>query len=85
MSDTTEPTYDVTHRPCLILDLPELSDEAAWQLSEFLQTLAEHIDAHYSAQISRAYRAHECERERLYRERVLVEAQQPLPFADPPF
>lgn len=57
MSDTTEPTYDVTHRPCLILDLPELSDEAAWQLSEFLQTLAEHIDAHYSAQISRAYRA----------------------------
>lgn len=85
MSDTTEPTYDVTHQPCLILDLPELSDEAAWQLSEFLQTLAEHIDAHYSAQISRAYRTHECERERLYRERILVEAQQPLPFADPPF
>jgi hypothetical protein len=85
MSDTTAPTYDVTHRPCLILDLPELSDEAAWQLSEFLQSLAEHIDAHYFAQISRAYRAHEREREQLYRERVLVEAQQPLPFADPPF
>ena len=85
MSDTTEPAYDVTHRPCLILDLPELSDEAAWQLCDFLHSLAEHIDAHYSAQISRAYRAHECERERLYRERGLVEAQQPLPFADPPF
>ena len=85
MSDTTEPTYDVTHRSYLILDLPELSDEAAWQLSEFLQSLAEHIDAHYSAQISRAYRAHERDREQLHRERVLGEAQQPLPFADPPF
>jgi FKBP-type peptidyl-prolyl cis-trans isomerase (trigger factor) len=85
MSDTTEPTFDVTHRPCLFLDLPELSDEAAWQLSEFLQTLAEHIDTHYSAQISRAYRAHQSEREQLHRERVLVEAQHPLPFGDPPF
>jgi len=85
MSDTTEPTHDVTDRPCLILDLPELADEAAWQLSEFLQSLAEHIDAHYSVQILRAHRAHERERERLYRERFLVEVQQPLPFPDPPF
>jgi len=85
MSDTTEPTHDVTDRPCLILDLPELADEAAWQLSEFLQCLAEHIDAHYSVQILRAHRAHEREREMLYRERLLVEAQQPLPFPDPPF
>jgi hypothetical protein len=85
MSDTTEPTHDLTDRPCLIMDLPELVDEAAWQLSEFLQSLAEHIDAHYSAQILRAHRAHERERERLYREQFLVEAQQPLPFPDPPF
>jgi hypothetical protein len=85
MSNTTEPTYDVTDRPCLILDLPELSDEAAWQLSELLQTLAERIDAHYSRQILRAYQAHERERGQLYRERLLVEAQQPLPFPDPPF
>ncbi|HVA20464.1 MAG TPA: hypothetical protein VMU55_09820 [Solirubrobacteraceae bacterium] len=85
MPDTTEPTHDTTDRPCLILDLPDLSDEAAWQLSELLQSVAEHLDAHYSVQISRAYRAHECERERLYRERLLTEAQQPLPFADPPF
>jgi hypothetical protein len=85
MSDTTEPTHDVNHRPCLILDLPELCDEAAWQLSEFLQSLAEHIDAHYSAQILRAYRAHERERESLYREQFLAEAQQPLPFPGPPF
>jgi hypothetical protein len=84
MPDTAEPTYDVTDRPCLILDLPELSDEAAWQLSEFLQSLAEHIDAHYSAQISRAHRAHKRERKQLYWERVSVEAQQPLPFHDPP-
>ena len=68
----------------LIPELPELSDEAAWQLSEFLQSLAEHIDAHYSAQISRAYRAHERERARLYREAVLLEAQPPLPFHDRP-
>lgn len=85
MSDTTEPTHDVTDRPCLILDLPELSDEAAGQLSEFLQTLAEHIDAHYATQILRVHRTHECERERLYRERLLVQAQQSLPFADTPF
>ncbi|MGH8296414.1 MAG: hypothetical protein ACRETZ_13120 [Steroidobacteraceae bacterium] len=85
MSDTPEPTHDVTDRPCLILDLPELSDEAAWQLSEFLQTLAEQIDVHYSAQIRRAHRAHERERDQLYRDRLHFEAQRPLPFPDPPF
>lgn len=76
---------DVTDRPCLILELPELSDEAAWQLSEFLQTLAEQMDAHYSAQIRRAHRAHEHERDQLYRDRLHLEAQRPLPFPDPPF
>ena len=85
MSDTTEPAYDVTARHCLILELPELSDEAAWQLSEFLQTLAEHIDAHYAAQILRVHRAHEREHEQLYREQILLQAQQSLPFPDPPF
>jgi len=85
MSDTTEPTHDVTDRPCLILELPELSDEAAWQLSEFLQILAEQIDAHYSAQIRHAHRAHERERDQLYRDRLHFEAQRPLPFPDPPF
>lgn len=85
MPDQTEPACDVNDRPCLILDLPDLSDEAALQLSEFLQTLAEHIDSHYSAHILRAHRARECERERLYRERLHLQAQQPLPFADPPF
>jgi hypothetical protein len=85
MPDTNEPAYDVTTRHCLILELPKLCDKAAWQLSEFLQSLAEHIDAHYAAQISRAHQAHEREREQLYRERLLVEAQQPLPLPDPPF
>ncbi len=85
MSDTTEPTHDVTDRPCLILELPELSDEAAWQLCEFLQILAEQLDAHYSAQIRRAHRAHERERDQLYRERLHVQAQRPLPFPNPPF
>jgi hypothetical protein len=85
MHEPTEPAYDINERPCLILELPELSDEAAWQLSEFLQTLAEHIDAHYSAQILRAHRAREGEHERLYREQLLNQAQQSLPFPDPPF
>ena len=85
MHEPTEPIYDITERPCLILELPELPDEAAWKLSEFLQTLAEHIDAHYSAQILRAHQARECEHERLYREQLLDQAQQSLPFPDPPF
>jgi hypothetical protein len=85
MSDTIEPTHDVTDRRCLILELPELSDEAAWQLSEVLQTLAEQLDAHYSAQILRAHRAHERDRDQLYRDRLLIEAQRLLPFPDPPF
>jgi len=85
MHEPTEPTYDITERPCLILELPELSDETAWQLSEFLQALAEHIDAHYSAQILRAHLAREREHERLYREQLLDQAQQSLPFPDPAF
>jgi hypothetical protein len=85
MHEPTEPTYDITARPCLILELPEISDEAAWQLSEFLQTLAEHIDAHYSAQILRAQRAREWDHERLHREQLLDQAQQSLPFPEPPF
>ena len=85
MPDDPEPTFDITTRPCLILDLPDLSDEAALQLSEFLQTLAEHLDAHYSAHILRAHRARESEHDRLYREQRLLQAQQPLPFDDEPF
>ena len=85
MSDTTDPPYDVTARNCLILELPDLSDQAAWNLSKFLHCLAEHIDSHYSAHISRAYQAHERDRARLYREQVFVKAQQQLPFPDPPF
>ena len=75
----------MTTRNCLILELPDLSDQAAWNLSEFLHSLAEHIDSHYSAHISRAFLAHERDRARLYRKRAFVEAQQPLPFPDPSF
>jgi hypothetical protein len=85
MHEPTEPAYDITDRPCLILEPPELSDEAAWQLAEFLQTLAEHIDTHYSAQIRRACQAREREHESFYREQLLLQAQQSLPFPDPPF
>lgn len=85
MSEDTEPTFDVTDRPCLILDLPELSDEAALQLSELLQTLAEHFEAHYCAHILRAHRARQAEHDQLYREQRLLQAQQSLPFDDEPF
>jgi hypothetical protein len=85
MHEPTEPAYDLNDRPCLILELPELCDEAAWQLAEFLQRLAEHIDAHYSAHVLRARQAREREHESLYREQLLLQAQQSLPFPDPPF
>jgi hypothetical protein len=86
MNDPTEPTFDLGHRPCLILELPDLSDQAALQLSELLHSLAAHIESHYYAQILRAHRARECEHAQLYRERLYLQAQQPLPFSDdPPF
>lgn len=80
MRDTCEPAHDINDRPCLILELPVLSDEAALQLSELLQSLAEHFDTSYAEPIRRAYRARDAEREELYRERYLSDAQQSLPF-----
>jgi len=87
MSDTNEPGYDISDRPCLILELPIISDEAALQLSELLQKLAEHFDDNYSRQILRAHRAREEEYERLYREREQhpLNPQQQLPFEPDPF
>jgi hypothetical protein len=85
MREANEPVHDINDRRCLILELPALSDEAALQLSELLQTLAEHFDTHYDQQILRAHRAREHEYERLYREQCVFTAQQPLPFDDTPF
>lgn len=85
MCDPDEPVHDLNDRRCLILELPELSDEAALQLSEFLQQLTEHFDTGYDQQILRAHRAREHECERLYREQCSLQAQQPLPFDDSPF
>ncbi len=82
MRDANEPYDDPNERPCLHLELPVLSDEAALQLSELLQSLLEHFDAGYDAQILRAHRAREIECERLYREQCISQAQQPLPFDD---
>ncbi len=82
MRDANDPYDDPNERPCLILELPVLSDEAALQLSELLQRLLEHFDAGYDAQILRAHRAREVECERLYREQYISQAQQPLPFDD---
>ena len=82
MSGTPEPVHDLNDRPCLILELPMLSDEAALQLSELLQQLAEQFDSCHHQQIIRAHRARETEYDRLYREQCLLEAQQSLPFDD---
>jgi hypothetical protein len=82
MCDANEPYDDPNERPCLILELPVLSDEAALQLSELLQRLLEHFDAGYDAQILRAHRAREVECERLHREQCISQAQQSLPFDD---
>jgi len=82
MRDANEPTHDINDRPCLILELPVLSDETALQLSELLQRLLEHFDTGYDEQILRAHRAREIEYERLYREQGISQAQQSLPFGD---
>ena len=82
MRDANEPNDDPNERPCLILELPVLSDEADLQLSELLQSLLEHFDTGYDAQILRAHRAREIECDRLYREQCLSQAQQSLPFED---
>jgi len=82
MRDESKLNDDPNERPCLILELPVLSDEAALQLSELLQRLLEHFDAGYDAQILRAHRAREIECERLYREQCISRAQQSLPFED---
>lgn len=87
MTDLNEPDSDTGDRPCLILELPVLSDEAALQLSELLQKLAEHFDDNYSRQILRAHRAREEEYERLHseREQPSLNPQQSLPFEPDPF
>jgi hypothetical protein len=88
MSDFNEPDSETSDHPYLILELPIVSDEAALQLSEFLQKLAEHFDDNYSRQILRAHRAREEEYERLYRERDQqnpLDPQQSLPFEPDPF
>lgn len=69
---------------CLIVQMPALTDEAAYEVSELLRRLAEAFDNAYQAQLLRAYRRREEECERLYRERCQLEAQQWLPFHDDP-
>lgn len=70
---------------CLTAQMPPITDDAAYEISELLRRLAEAFDNAYEAQLLRAYRRREEECERLYRERCLLEAQQRLPFdADDP-
>lgn len=87
MADLNEPDSDINDRSLLILELPILSDEAALQLGEFLQKLAEHFDDNYSRQIARAHRAREEDYESLYRarEQNLLNPQQSFPFEPDPF
>ncbi len=67
---------------CLIVDMPPMTDEVAYQLSELLRRLSEAFDLAYDEQILRAYQQREKECERLFQERCRSEAQQGLPFDD---
>ena len=67
---------------CLIAEMPPITDDTAYELSELLRKLTEAFDHAYQAQLLRAYRRREEEGARLYREKCLLEAQQWLPFED---
>jgi hypothetical protein len=67
---------------CLIVDMPPVTDEVAYQLSELLRRLSEAFDLAYDEQILRAYQQREKEREQLFQERCRFEPQQGLPFDD---
>jgi hypothetical protein len=67
---------------CLIAQMPPITDDTAYEISELLRRVAEAFDNAYQAQLLRAYRRREEERKRLYRERCLLEAQQRLPLED---
>jgi hypothetical protein len=43
-------------KPVLIIDLPELSDEAVVGVRDFLEALMESFDSHYFSQLQRYYR-----------------------------
>jgi hypothetical protein len=85
MPNTHEPEPTMTDGEdgrCLIIDMPAMTDEAAYQLSELLRTLAEAVDHVYHDQLLRAYRKREEERERLFHEHCMQEDWQVLPFDD---
>ena len=72
--------------PCMILDLPALSDETALHMLEFLQAFTEKFDSCYEEQIQRAYYERKEDARALYHEHWFIHAQQSLPFDDdPPF
>lgn len=67
---------------CLIVDMPPVTDDAVYQLSELLRTLTETLEHVYHDQLLRAYRKREEEREELFHERCRQEDQQGFPFDD---
>ena len=67
---------------CLIVQMPAITDDAAYEISELLRRLAELFDNAYQAQLLRAYRQQEEEGERLYRQQRMMAAQQRRPRGD---
>ena len=59
-----------------------MTDQAVYQLSELLRKLSDTFDETYADQLSRAYRKLEEERQKLFHERCMLDAQQWLPFGD---
>ena len=50
-------------KPVLVIEMPELDDEAAVGLQQFLQELTNAFESHYLRQIKRYYRQLYCEGE----------------------
>jgi len=74
--------YDMTEERDLTLAVPALTDEGALQISELLQAFMDRFDECYHRQIIRACRERDKERQSLYYQRWMDEAQQPLPFGE---
>jgi hypothetical protein len=64
--------------PVLLIEMPELSNESAFALCEFLYTLTASFESHYDQQLREYYRLQEEERYQMWQEHC----QQPDPFDD---
>lgn len=67
---------------CVFVDMPVLSDESAWQLTQWLHRLTQTCDDFYCQQILCAHDARQEQHDRLRHELRMLNEQQPLPFEE---